>query len=279
MKSARPDLELSQCKCTYTHGTLGRTTAHTTNGESTHTLTAGDRFHDPHIGTIRILLLPPLKCFNKQHVLIGKVVCLWKERILSRFVCSSLLNQGPLCPLQILDHQVLASELIVVTKVVDALVRIKMDLIVNTTHPLAVRPVYVPLCLALCLFPATVLQDIEHGVTKEGFKANTATWLVPPCLAIFPLFGNVIIICVAINPLLLLFIRVGQFLVPTHLSRRPGSDTTSQKSVAGRCKRDRTRLYLGVVYLKKKITKSKPRNLKKISTSKFFKRHDLEHVF
>lgn len=80
--------------------------------------------------------------------------------------------------IHILHEQVLPRELVVVSKVVDALMVVKVNMVVVVANPTNIRPNEVPIGVTVRFLPTILaLQHIVDGVTKpcaEQHKRNPA---------------------------------------------------------------------------------------------------------
>ena len=106
--------------------------------EYTFTLRFPHRFHNPDsIGV-------SFKFLNKQRVLSGHVISNREEiHICSLFISSFFLKLA-FVAFEILDHEILATQLAVVSKVIDSLMRLEVNVIKYFMNPLLVRPDDVP---------------------------------------------------------------------------------------------------------------------------------------
>lgn len=73
--------------------------------------------------------------------------------------------------LEILDHKVLSSELVVVAEVVDFLVRLQVVVVENVVDLVSLHPENVPV-VVFHLFVALLAQSFQHTVPKGSLELN-----------------------------------------------------------------------------------------------------------
>ena len=122
-------------------------------------LTLSDWLHNPNISSSFELL-------HEQRVIAGKVVRGGEKIELGGLVVLAFPLQLFLVPLQVLYHQVLTSKLIVVSVMVDSLMRLQMSVVKNVVYLISFNPKNVPV-VTLCLFVSSLSEGLKHAVPER----------------------------------------------------------------------------------------------------------------
>mmetsp|Transcript_66410 Transcript_66410/g.167409 ORF Transcript_66410/g.167409 Transcript_66410/m.167409 type:complete len:326 (-) Transcript_66410:206-1183(-) len=131
--------------------------------EDAFTLRLSDGLHDPD-GACCLQLFEFL---HEHGVLSRQDEGLWRACSVARRVLQETVALGlPLSTLDVLHHQVLTGKLVMISEVVDALVRLQVDVVEDLVDPLLVAPKEVPIKLGIRLLEATCLQDIVDSIVK-----------------------------------------------------------------------------------------------------------------
>lgn len=122
-------------------------------------LTLSDGFHNPNISS-------SFKLFHKERVIARQVVSCGEEIELGGLVVLAFPLQLFLVPLQVLNHQVLTSQLIVVSVMVDSLMRLQMSVVENVVNLISFNPKNIPV-ITLCFFVSSLSEGLQHAVSER----------------------------------------------------------------------------------------------------------------
>lgn len=132
--------------------------------EDAATLTLANGLHDPDPAS-------SLEFLDEDAVFAGQVVRGREKVIRVRLLHLALTIQHLLVPLQVLYHEILSRQLIVVTKMIDALARLQVIVIQDVVDLVALHPEDIPV-VALCFFVSFLPKSIKNTIPERCLELD-----------------------------------------------------------------------------------------------------------
>lgn len=124
--------------------------------------------HDPNVLVLKILI--SFKLVDKYHIFRGENVGLWVEVVPLCFTLLSLPFEGFFVFFQIPDQKILSTELKVIAKMIDLLVRLK-SFFVQLVYVVLFTPNNIPIIDFSFLVPL-LLEGFVNAIGEVGFVLN-----------------------------------------------------------------------------------------------------------